>query len=160
MHGFASIPQHVRTRLTSLSAAAGTDLRYIDYCYDKLTNLSVNHNDTCIVLNHGLTVGEDKTGGLGAKAGIDSPLLESIDSKQMVKDLCPSQKYHEMDYFLTFTCNQKDHFGTKPLQEWLDKEGWKEHFSGYYFLNNYEQKEIKEAANQASSTLYLCIWQE
>eukprot|EP00957_Ditylum_brightwellii_P142985 10894454-Ditylum_brightwellii.AAC.1 len=114
----------------SSSAATGTDPRYIAYCYDKLTSLSINHNDIQIVLNHGLAAAEDKTGGWGLKAGIDSPLLESIDSKQMVNNLCASQKGIE---------------GT---------------FSGYYFLRSYEQKGIKEAVNQASSTLYLHIWQE
>ena len=65
-----------------------------------LTNLSANHQDTRLILNRGLTVGEDKTGGLGVRGKEDTNLYQSIDNKQMVRNLCFSQKYHEWDFFL------------------------------------------------------------
>eukprot|EP00957_Ditylum_brightwellii_P013677 1030917-Ditylum_brightwellii.AAC.1 len=67
LFGLASIPQHVRTRMTLLSASTGTNLRYIPFSYAMLTNMSVSHIDTQIVFNHGLTASEDRSGGLGVR---------------------------------------------------------------------------------------------
>ena len=50
----------------------------------------------------------------------DSSLIESIDRKQMVGNLCASHKYHTMDIFLAFTCNQVYHFGLKYICNWID----------------------------------------
>ena len=85
--GFQSLPQHIRSRLTSASFATGTDPRYIAFSYDTMTNLTVNHEDTRIALHRGLTVDEESDTGLGGKGKKhgDSAILESIDSKQMVK---------------------------------------------------------------------------
>ena len=43
---FASIHSHTRTQLTNSSCATSTDSRYVAYCYDMLTNLTANHEDT------------------------------------------------------------------------------------------------------------------
>ena len=58
------------------------------HAYDVLTNLTANHEDTRLIVNRGLTVGEDKTGGLALRGKGDSALLESIDNKEMVRNLC------------------------------------------------------------------------
>ena len=124
--GFASLPEHIRSRLTSSSSQSSTNPRYISFCYDTMVNLTANHSDTRIVLNRGLHVGNNETSnpssstGLSVRGENDSGMLESIDSKQMVKNLIAAQKFYLMDYFVTFTCNQKMHFGTKPIKEWLD----------------------------------------
>ena len=107
--GFASIPMHVRSRLTSPLCTTSTNHNYTSFCYDKLTNLSANHEDTRLVLRRGLTVGDDKTGGLGLRGKGDSTLLESFDSKAMVRNLCSAQKYHKATHFCTNTCNMKKH---------------------------------------------------
>ena len=114
--GFQTLPQHIRSRLTSCAFATGTDPMYISFSYDTMTNLSVNHEDTRIVLHRGLTVDEKSSTGLGVrgKQTGDSAILESIDSKQMVKNLSSSEKYiGSFDFFITLTCNMKKHFGTK-----------------------------------------------
>ena len=85
---FSLIQSHVRSRLTNPSSSTSTDPRYCAHCYDMLTNLSANHEDTRLILNRGLTVGEDKTGGLGLRGKGDSALLESVDNKEMVRNLC------------------------------------------------------------------------
>jgi hypothetical protein len=157
-YGFALIPQHIRCRLTSAGVATGTNPRYISFSFDTVTNLSANHFDSRIAMNKGLTAGDDEFGGLGLRSGKDSPLLGSIDSKQMVKNLAASQKWLEMDYFLTFTCNQKKHFGTKPIKHWLDSMDWCKHFPGYEKLTKREKKEIEVAIRQSSATLFLRVW--
>ena len=63
-YGFSYNQNHFSYRLTSWSVTTGTDPRYINYCYGKLTNLSTNHSDTSIVLNRGLTASNNKSGGL------------------------------------------------------------------------------------------------
>ena len=158
--GFASIQEHVRTRLTTPCSATSTDPRYISHCYDMMVNLSANHNDTRITMNRGLTTADDKYGGLGLRGKGDSALLDSIDSKQMVKNLCSSQQYHSWDWFLTFTCNQKKHFGTAPIKNWLDDKEWTKHYPDYEYLNLTEKKEIDDALLQASAGLLLRVWEE
>ena len=148
--GFASLPEHIRSRLTSSSSQSSTNPRYISFCYDTMVNLTANHSDTRIVLNRGLHVGNNETNnpssstGLSVRGKIDSGMLESIDSKQMVKNLTAAQKFYLMDYFVTFTCNQKMYFGTKPIKEWLDSGRWKKNYKNFeHGLTEEEKKELK-----------------
>ena len=104
------LSHYIRSRLTSCSFTTGTDPRYISFSYDTMTNLAVNHEDSRIVLHRGLTVDKDSDIGLGVrgKKNGDSSLLESIDSKQMVKNLSSAEKYIDsFDFFITLTCNMK-----------------------------------------------------
>jgi hypothetical protein len=161
--GFESVPQHIRSRLTSCSFSSGTDPRYIAFSYDIMTNLAVNHEDTRIALHRGLTVDEDSESGLGVrgKSTGDSAILESIDSKQMVKNLSSAEKFiDKFDFFITLTCNMKKHFGTKVVKNWIDSDGWKQHFEGYTNLTENEKEEIHTALIQASGCLLLRIWEE
>ena len=158
--GFAPIQQHVRTRLTSPSNAMNSDPRYISHCYDVMANMAATHNDTRLVINRGLTVGEDKYGSLEVRGNSDSTILGSVDSKQMVKNLCTSQKYIKWSYFLTYTSNHKRHFGTKTIKEWLDQKGWKDTYPNYMNLSTVDQEEIDNSFNQASIGLILRVWEE
>ena len=111
-------------------------------------------------MNRGLTASDDDSGGLGIRAKNDSALLESIDSRQMVCNLSASQKIMKMDFFLTFTCNQREHFGTKPIKLWTDSDEWMKHFPKVGNLKASEIKELKRALIQASAALLLRVWQE
>lgn len=73
-----------------------------------MTNSAVTHSDTRIALNRGLHYNDSELDGLSVRGKNDSSLLESIDSNQMVRNLTAAQKYYMMDYFVTFTCNQKN----------------------------------------------------
>ena len=84
IHGFSNIHYHVKSILTSVSIATITNPNYASYCYDKLTNLYLNHEDTRIVLNKGLTVDPKSSNGIGVICNNDSSIFESIDSKQTV----------------------------------------------------------------------------
>eukprot|EP00957_Ditylum_brightwellii_P004378 331885-Ditylum_brightwellii.AAC.1 len=35
------------------------------------------------------------------------------------------------DHSLTYTCNQKNHFGTASIQNWIDCGEWKKHLPGF-----------------------------
>ena len=105
---FAYIQQNIYSRLTSSSHSTSSDPRYIAFSYDMLINLSVNHQDTRMLLNRGLTASSDKSGGLGLRTKNDSVLLESIDSKQMMKNLSVAQKFIKNDFFIALTCNKRN----------------------------------------------------
>ena len=142
------------------TASTSTDPRYHPFVYDMLANLSANKMDTRIILNRGLTTADDESGGLGLRGKQDESLLESFDSSTTVKNLCASQYYHKMDFFLTFTCNQKKHFGVKNVKEWIDSGAWKQYFEGFSDLTEFEVKEIEDAVIQSAATLLLRNWQE
>ena len=159
MFGFASIPEHVHSRLSNPSMNTSTDFHYTSFCYDKLSNLAANHEDTRIIIRRGLTVDEN-SGELGLRGSGDSSMLESFDSKAMVRNLCASQQYHSMTHFLTFTCNMKKHFGTKIIKEWIDSNEWQKNIPHFFDLNLTDQEEYINGINQASSGLLFRVWQE
>ena len=104
-----------------------------------LTNLTANHEDEWLILNRGLTV-DHNTGEIGLHGKGDTALLEAVDNKQMVQNLCFSQKYVAWDHFLTYTCNQKNHFGTDSVKNWIDGGGWKKHFPRFKDLEDDKKK--------------------
>jgi hypothetical protein len=162
-YGFQELPVHIRSRLTSSSSSTSTDPRYIAFCFDILSNLSAVHMDTRVAMFRGLTAGDDTLGGLsvrGGNEGNSAALLGSIDSVQMVKNLCAAQYHHPMDYFLTFTCNQSKHFGTKNIKNWIDSYEWTKFYPSYKNLNKSQEEEIKTAIDQAAAGLLLRNWQE
>ena len=118
--GFSSIQQHVCTRLTSTSKAMVSDPIYICHYYYTMENLFASLNDTRLVINHSLTVSEDKHFNLGVRGSVDSSILSSVDIKYMVKNICTERKYISWYYLLTFTSNKSRHFGTKVIQQWLE----------------------------------------
>ena len=159
-HWFATVMEQSRSRLTSVSIATSTNPRYCCYCYDKAVNLTANHQDVRIVLNRGLTVDPQSPNKISVRSKNDSSMFESIDRKQMVKNLCSSQRYHKMDFFLTFTCKQKDHFGTKRIRSWIDEGLWKKNYPNFNKLTPNQQDEITAAMEQSAAGLLLRNWLE
>lgn len=159
-YGFASIPDHVRNRVTLPFSTTSTDPRYISFCYDLLANLSANFNDTRMFSRHGLRSGDDATGGLEQRGTNDSELNNAVDSRQEVLNLCASLGYFEWDFFLTFTCNQKKHFGTSVIKDWIDGDNWKDSYAHYYNLPIHHQNEISRALIQSAQGLLLRVWEE
>lgn len=75
----------------------------------------MTHQYSRIILNRGL-VEESTSTGLGVCGSNEAKKTDCIDSKKMVKNFCASQKYHKIDFFLTFICNQSIHFGVKEIK--------------------------------------------
>ena len=90
----------------------------------------------------------------------NTSLHDSIDSKKMVRCLCASQVYHQMHYFLTFTCNQSKHFGTKMIKNWTDGIEWQDNFKDFYKYEVEEQNEVHRQLKEASGPLMLRNWME
>ena len=157
--GFASIQDHIHTRITSASSSTSTNTRYISFVYDILVNLSLNREDSRMIINRGLVASTNDT-GLEVRGKADTKLYDSVDSKAMVRNLCASQRYHKMHFFLTFTCNQKKHFGTSAIKEWIDGDKWKTKWDGFEDLTPREQKEVHKQLMEAAGPLMLCNWME
>ena len=114
--GFASTPQHIRSRLNTAGYQTSTNDQYICWSYYSMKNIATNKHNTHMVFNKGLTASKDESGGIILIGGSnESPLLDAIDSIKMIRNLMPSYKYNGFDMFLTFTCNMKKHVGTIPL---------------------------------------------
>ena len=158
-HGFASMKNHFRCRLRLPGSSTSTNPSYISFMYDILVNLTLNREDSRIILNRGLMESTSDT-GLKIRSRDDTLLSDCVDNKQTVRNLCASQVYHKMDYFLTFTCNQKEHFGMSKIKRWLDDSLWEKNFPSYESFTTEEMSEIRKALHQSASGLILHIWME
>jgi hypothetical protein len=124
-----------------------------------MCSIAANYNDMR-QMKKGMTSSNTAAGGLDLRGKDDSSFLHSIDSRQMVKNLCASQEYFQWDVFLTFTCNMKKHFGTKPIREWLDNDEWTKDYPDWCTYSIFQQQEIKRALHQAAGGLFLRVWEE
>ena len=104
---FKSISLHARSRLTLIFFDNSADFHCVVFCYNMMSKLSSNHQESMLVMRGGLTTCEDKTGGLGLRVSIDPSMLEYIDAKSMVINICVHQLHHQMSHFLNFVCNMK-----------------------------------------------------
>ena len=139
--GFASMKSHVRCRLTLPGSSTSTNPSYISFMYDILVNLTLNREDSRIILNRGLMESSSET-GLQIRSRNDSLLSDCVDNKQTVRNLCASQKYHKMDFFLTFTCNQREHFGMSHIKRWIDDSLWERNYPCFESFPIAEKAEI------------------
>lgn len=49
-----------------------------------------------------------------------------------------------MDYFLTFTCNQKEHFGMSKIKRWIYGNEWERYFPKFENLSDDENMRLGE----------------
>ena len=111
------------------------------------------------IINRGL-VDQSINSGLNIRAREDSNLTDEADGKHIVRKLCASQKYHEFDYFLTFTANMSEHFGLSSIKQWLDSGDWIENFPDFHELLPHDQEELVDGMNQAAMGLFTRNWME
>ena len=162
LHGFASVLDHTRNRLSLAGTSTSTNSSYVSLCYDQLSNLTASHEDSRLIMNRGMKVDKNNSSGLGIRGKGDTSLFDSVDSQRMVNNLCASQKYHKMDYFLTYTCNQAEHFGVCNIKNWVDSGSWSKYYPTMNFDNlaDFEKQEIHESVIQASAPITLRNWLE
>ena len=65
-----------------------------------------------------------------------------------------------MHLFLTFTCNQKLHFGTKYIKEWLDNDEWHNYYPEFHLLTTDDKFELQVPLDQSAVGLLLRNWME
>ena len=65
-----------------------------------MAKIPENHVDTIISLNRGLKSVNNRSGVLDLLGKVnDNGLLEYFYSNDVMKNMCPSQPYHRMDFF-------------------------------------------------------------
>ena len=74
--------------------------------------------DTHLILNRGLYI-DNKTGNIVLRGKDDNALLDSVENKEIFRNLYFSQNYALWDHFLTYTCNQKTYFGNALIKNVL-----------------------------------------
>ncbi|KAF4753036.1 hypothetical protein FOZ62_011082, partial [Perkinsus olseni] len=145
--GFASLSEHIRTRLTDPTLLTSTDPRAIQFYFDALFNLQLSHSDTRIVMSRGwehLSNDPSTFQTLHTEGRIP---FGDADSRKRVNELAAEIAREQPTYFYTHSCNQAQHFGVRPIFQWLE--------------NNYASasEETRDAAVQAALVPMLRAWQ-
>ena len=145
LFNFADIEEHKKTALLNPNLLQSTDIRSLQTSFDAVFNKNLSFTDTRIVLNRGFQeVSEKKQKSISP----DNTRLQfdSADSRVRVNELAALLSEEPATFFLTLTCNQKEHFGVAPLFEALERN---------FNRNN---KEEWEKAVQAEIVLFTRAW--
>ncbi len=65
IHGFASVTDHLRSRIKNLSLRTSTDPWYIFHAFDCFANINIRGEDSRVVLSHGFVKSQ---GGVSREA--------------------------------------------------------------------------------------------
>ena len=165
--GVASMADHAKTRLKSVSNSASTNPRYLTFMFDSLANGALEGQDTRVVLSRGF---EESMGpaGMRIRNKGDDLYSDTIDNRQCVHDLTASERDKPADLFVTMTCNQREHFGIKGIKRYIDDGAAVDNYKKYYKdqfprekpLSDESIKEVQKAFQEASITLTVRNWME
>ena len=160
IHGFASLPDTIRSRISTSGSLMSTDKNYHFYSHDVLANKALAHGDSRQVISRGFQVDASKPIGLSVRNSNTTGLTECVDSHKMVRGLAASQEYHEYHKFTTITANHSQSPGLKPIHEWKVKEGWSDMFPNWKTMNCFDKIEIKMGIEEQSGPILLRVWLE
>ena len=118
---FASIDDHKRSTILNPDLVQSTDVRSIQTAFDTVFNKQLNLTDTRLVLNRGFQeVNSMKSKSIASE---NTRLqFDKADSRVRVNELASLLSDEPATFFLTLTCNQKEHFGVSPIFEALEKK--------------------------------------
>ena len=144
--GFASVTDHLWTRLANGSLQTSSNINYASFAFDIKMNQELNKSHSnYIVFKRGF---EDQ---LGDDDGLQLPSTsikwDGLDSSKRVQEVAAACAEKSPDYFLTMTCNMSKHFGMQPLFEAI-----KERYSQ-------ESNEVYEAVVQSFMGLFVRMWE-
>ena len=89
-YGFSNIPTHVCSRITNDSSSTSSDYCYAIFGHALIYSIAANNFDM-IQHRKGMTSSNTAASGLDLICKDDSNFLHSIDSRQMVKNVCAPQ---------------------------------------------------------------------
>ena len=131
-YGFAGLLQHFQTRITDISLQTSSNIKYIQYMTDCLINLNLSGKHSKEYFQRGLqslTINNKKP-------RLFNEISFSLnDNDKCVKQLAASLRRSCVNFFLTLTCNQKNHPGVAPIMKAVND---------FYFSASEEiKKEVK-----------------
>ena len=120
-YGFASIQEHMRCRLMNASLPTSCNPEYMFFAFDAVNNAMSRGMDSRFIFRRGFEhmMGESS---VHKSRSEDSIVTDAIDSRRTVNQLSSMIREEEPTYFITHTCNQREHFGVSPIREWLEKK--------------------------------------
>lgn len=122
--GFAGIREHIQTRLINPTLLCGSDSRYVFFNHDILSNIQLGHVDTRLMtLSQGYEDLVKQGVVIDQGLGMDDEAVpgEGRNDKRMTRMLASLTREAGFNYFLTFTCNQSQHFGVAPIHNWTEE---------------------------------------
>ena len=112
-YGFAGLLEHYRTRLTDLTLLTSSNHFYIQFATDCLMNLQLNNKHSKTFFQRGLQ--SLKLYNEEVKLFSKSVLSITNDTDKCVRQLASAIAAMPVTFFLTLTCNQRQHPSTKQL---------------------------------------------
>ena len=146
--GFASLEQHLQTRLKDSSLLTSTDPRYVQYVFDTIFNLQLRVNDTRIVLNRGWSEAARQRKNVHAMRE-GAIFFDQCDSRKNVNELGAALKERPATYFFTYTCGQSTHPGLRKIFSALDAK----------FPKDVCKEEDRKSAIQSEMVTMLKAWE-
>ena len=142
---FASIEDHKRSAVLNPNLLQSTDVRSIQTSFDTVLNKRLTFSDTRLVLIRGF---QEVTVKTSKSITPNNPKLQfdQADSRVRVNELAAMLSKEPATFFLTLTCNQKNHFGVAPIFEAIENRF------------NRIKKEEYERAVQAEMVLLTRAW--
>ena len=118
---FAEIEDHKRTSLLNPNLLQSTDVRSIQTSFDTVFNKRLTFADTRLVLNRGF---QEVNSKMSKTISPDNTRLQfdKADSRVRVNELASLLSEEPATFFLTLTCNQKEHFGVGPIFDALEEK--------------------------------------
>ena len=144
--GFATVSDHLWSRLTNGSLLTSTNLNYASLAFDLKMNADMNNaHSTYVVFKRGY---EDLLGDDDAlKLPNTSMKWDGLNGSKRVQEVAAACAEKSPDYFFTLTCNMSGCFGVKPLFEAI-KESFQD-----------ETPENFEAIVQSFMSLFVRMWE-
>ena len=111
--GFASVVDHMTTRLKNCSLLCSTDDNYIQWLFDVVYNYYLANVHSSLIVDRGLEEIPKKD---KCKTAGESVLkFDEADSRRNVNQLSAMIANKAPTYFTTHTCNMDEHFGVTPI---------------------------------------------
>ncbi len=104
-HGFASVTDHLRSRIKNQSLRMSTDPWYIFHAFDCFANIKLRGEDSHVVLSRGFV--ESQGGGSVWPNRSEYFNTDSIDICPVVNQLSTANVEESSTYFYYQSCNQK-----------------------------------------------------
>ena len=146
--GYATLENHLKTRLMDSSLLTSSDPRYIQFAFDTLFNLQLREHDSRVILNRGWGAAA-KDYQQSQKVCDSSISFDQSDSRKHVNELSAALREQPATYFFTYTCSQSTHPGLRKIFAAIDAK----------YPPATSSKETRLSAIQAEMITMLRAWQ-